>query len=86
MHLHTGDFRACAEMESYPELRNLRVHSLYLDTTYCDPQYDFPVQREVLARAVKLVEEMLIVNRNTIIACGAYTIGKEKIFTGLFIL
>lgn len=82
MYLHTGDFRASLAMEGYPELQNLKVHSLYLDTTYCDPQYDFPAQEEVISLAVRLVTEALASNPNTLIACGAYTIGKERIFTG----
>ena len=37
--LHTGDFRACKAMQSYPELRKGSIHTLYLDTTYCNQRY-----------------------------------------------
>ena len=49
--LHTGDFRACPDMESDPAFWNLatgRIDRLYLDTTYCQPQYDFPAQELVI--------------------------------------
>jgi len=81
--LHTGDFRACPEMESYPEFWSHRVDTVYLDTTYCRPEYDFPSQGEVIDRTVELVQEFLAERPNTAVCVGAYMIGKERIFKAL---
>lgn len=70
-------------MEAYPVLQNVKINTLYLDTTYCDPQYDFPPQGEVISLAVDLARKAVARNPHILIACGSYTIGKERIFTGL---
>lgn len=79
--LHVGDFRAHPSMESYPQLRY--VDKLYLDTTYCDPSYDFPSQEDVVNKVVQTVGNHLAKNEFTLIVCGTYTIGKEKVFMGI---
>lgn len=81
--LHTGDFRACPEMEEFPELWNHKVDKVYLDTTYCRPEYDFPAQSLVISTAVQLVIHHLKQNPKTLICVGSYTIGKERIFMAI---
>ncbi|CAL1538841.1 unnamed protein product, partial [Lymnaea stagnalis] len=81
--LHTGDFRACTEMETYDMLQNVIISELYLDTTYCNPSYAFPAQSEVINFVVSLVLKHISDHPSTLIVCGAYTIGKEKIFTAI---
>lgn len=49
---------------------------------YCDPSRTFPSQSEVISFAVSLVQKYVMENPKTLIVCGTYTIGKEKIFTG----
>ncbi|CAH2093950.1 unnamed protein product [Euphydryas editha] len=88
--LHTGDFRASDIMESYPVFWNKDVHTIYLDTTYCNPRYDFPKQDQSLEMALNLLrEKKAALERigkkfsSVLIVCGTYTIGKEKFFQGM---
>ncbi|XP_071170820.1 DNA cross-link repair 1A protein-like isoform X1 [Mytilus edulis] len=81
--LHTGDFRADPSMEEMSCLQNVRLHQLYLDTTYCDPKYAFPPQKLVIEFGVSLVEKILAEKPKTLVVCGSYTIGKERIFTAI---
>jgi len=78
--LHTGDFRACAAMEEAPVFWNMKMDRVYLDTTYCKPEYDFPSQEDVIAKTILLVSEFVIRRPTTAVLVGAYTLGKERIF------
>ncbi|XP_067344910.1 DNA cross-link repair 1A protein isoform X2 [Channa argus] len=80
--LHTGDFRADPSMETYPELLSCRVQTLYLDTTYCSPEYTFPRQQEVINFAASTAFELVTLSPRTLVVCGSYSVGKEKVFLG----
>ncbi|KAM4715198.1 DNA cross-link repair 1A protein [Anableps anableps] len=81
--LHTGDFRADPSMETYPELLGCRVQTLYLDTTYCSSGYTFPRQQEVINFAANTAFELVTLNPRTLVVCGSYSVGKEKVFLAL---
>ncbi|KAI5065323.1 hypothetical protein GOP47_0020018 [Adiantum capillus-veneris] len=81
--LHTGDFRACKAMQNYPELRKGSIHTLYLDTTYCNQRYRFPLQKEVIKFVVEVTQAALKKNSRTLVVVGAYSIGKERVYLGI---
>ncbi|XP_063235767.1 uncharacterized protein LOC134538400 [Bacillus rossius redtenbacheri] len=81
--LHVGDFRADPKMESYPCFWNIMIDRLYLDTTYCHPKHTFPPQYDMIAKVVDIVNDHTIKVPKTLIVCGTYTIGKEKVFMAI---
>ena len=95
--LHTGDFRGASHLLAHPLLQPNQIDTIYLDTTsvhlfhffriifqfsYCDCHYRFPSQNEVIESAVELVLDSLKENPKTLIAIGAYLVGKERVFHG----
>lgn len=49
---------------------------------YCNTSYAFPPQSEVVQFAVTTALKAVQKEPKTLVVCGAYTIGKEKIFAG----
>ncbi|XP_038897130.1 uncharacterized protein LOC120085288 isoform X2 [Benincasa hispida] len=77
--LHTGDFRFCEQMGCLSVFQTCRIHTLILDTTYCDPQYDFPKQETVIQFVIDAIQAEAF-NPKTLFLIGCYTIGKERLF------
>ncbi|KAL0330846.1 UNVERIFIED_CONTAM: DNA cross-link repair 1A protein [Sesamum angustifolium] len=77
--LHTGDFRFCEEMKDLSILQSCPIHTLILDTTYCNPQYDFPKQDAIIQFVIDAIQAEAF-NPKTLFLIGSYTIGKEKLF------
>ncbi|NXS43695.1 DCR1A protein, partial [Balaeniceps rex] len=81
--LHTGDFRADPSMERYPALIGQQQYILFPCPRYCSPEYTFPSQQEVIQFAVNTAFETVTLNPRTLVVCGTYSIGKEKVFLGM---
>uniref|UniRef100_A0A8D8Q041 DNA cross-link repair 1A protein n=1 Tax=Cacopsylla melanoneura TaxID=428564 RepID=A0A8D8Q041_9HEMI len=82
-YLHVGDFRADISMQKIDILKATHFDKVYLDTTYCNPHYNFPAQTTVLRQLVQLVERNHEQYPNTLYICGSYTIGKEKVYISI---
>ncbi|XP_022728868.1 DNA cross-link repair protein SNM1 [Durio zibethinus] len=77
--LHTGDFRFSEEMAVMSLWHACPIHTLILDTTYCNPQYDFPKQEAVIQFVIEAIQAEAF-NPKTLFLIGSYTIGKERLF------
>lgn len=77
--LHTGDFRFGEEMTKLSLLQVCPIHTLILDTTYCNPQCDFPKQEAVIQFVIDAIQAEAF-NPKTLFLIGSYTIGKERLF------
>lgn len=82
--LHTGDFRASAQMEEYPEFWNNQIHTIYLDTTYLSSRYEFCTQSDsiniIIQHCREFINSSISSGGKHLIICGAYKIGKEKVW------
>uniref|UniRef100_A0A0E0IKA7 SAM domain-containing protein n=1 Tax=Oryza nivara TaxID=4536 RepID=A0A0E0IKA7_ORYNI len=77
--LHTGDFRFSSEMANNRVLQSSPIHTLILDTTYCNPRYDFPTQEIVIQFVIEAIQAEAF-NPKTLFLIGSYTIGKERLY------
>ena len=73
-------------MQMSSALIGVTIDELYLDTTYCDPHHAFPPQHDVINFAVNIATEFVHQNPNTVTVVGSYTIGKERIFLGVYLI
>eukprot|EP00793_Prasinoderma_coloniale_P000455 PRCOL_00005440-RA len=81
--LHTGDCRwdgarMPAILSALPP-----AQTLVLDTTYCNPQYTFPPQAEVIDFVEKAVKAEAFNGGQTLFLIGSYSIGKERLYLEL---
>lgn len=78
--LHTGDFRASPDMEEYPEFWNNKIHTIYLDTTYLSPKYEFSTQSDSVYTIVQYCREFIHSSTSSsgkhLIICGAYKVSR----------
>lgn len=81
--LHTGDFRADLNLVNNLQDIGCKFSTVYLDTTFLNPKYNFPAQNEVVDFTTSKVMDCLQLYPKTLVLYGTYTIGKEKIFLDL---
>ena len=55
---------------------------LSLPLRYCSSEYTFPTQQEVITFAANRAFEAVTLNPRTLVVCGTYSVGKEKVFLG----
>lgn len=84
VHLHTGDMRYHARMQSYPLLRQFAsqrlIDTVLLDTTYAHPKHTFCSQQEAVNQIASSVQDLLQPNQpKTLVLLSCYSIGKEKV-------
>ena len=84
VHLHTGDMRYHARMQSYPLLRQFAsqclIDTVLLDTTYAHPKHTFLSQQEAVKQIASSVQDLLQPNQpETLVLLSCYSIGKEKV-------
>ncbi|KAL1412094.1 DNA cross-link repair protein PSO2/SNM1 [Vanrija albida] len=58
-YLHCGDFRACPKHVLHPAVARDKVDTVYLDTTYLNPQYCFPPQPLVIEACAALAKKVV---------------------------
>ncbi|KAL5571330.1 hypothetical protein UlMin_020927 [Ulmus minor] len=83
-YVHTGDFRFCDSMKWNKLLLDyVGSDAIFLDTTYCDPKFVFPSQKESIDHIVSVIErvggEFKASEKNVLFLVATYVIGKEKI-------
>uniref|UniRef100_A0A803M488 ATP-dependent DNA ligase family profile domain-containing protein n=1 Tax=Chenopodium quinoa TaxID=63459 RepID=A0A803M488_CHEQI len=83
-YVHTGDFRFCDDMKLMPKLSEfVGCDAVFLDTTYCDPKFVFPLQEESIDYVVSVIDRIRSENRddgkNVLFLVATYVIGKERI-------
>eukprot|EP01138_Halocafeteria_seosinensis_P015434 gb/GECG01015752.1/.p1 GENE.gb/GECG01015752.1/~~gb/GECG01015752.1/.p1 ORF type:complete len:697 (+),score=93.85 gb/GECG01015752.1/:1-2091(+) len=82
-YLHVGDFRWHEKMKQnellrqYSRFSTAKFKGLFLDTTYCKPQYNFPLQKESIDAVLELVKKYAD-DSGVLFVFGSYSIGKER--------
>eukprot|EP00803_Ostreobium_quekettii_P008788 evm.model.scf_1474EXC.2 EVM.evm.TU.scf_1474EXC.2 scf_1474EXC:16266-31624(-) len=83
-YVHCGDMRYCPEMLMHPHLKRcIGARALFLDTTYCNPKYTFPPQKESIDYVATQIAGLLKAEAEGGHKCAflisTYGIGKERI-------
>ncbi|KAJ7975786.1 DNA ligase [Quillaja saponaria] len=87
-YVHTGDFRFSNSMKLEHSLGEfVGSDAIFLDTTYCNPKFVFPSQKESVDYIVDVIQriggEYNYSLRNVLFLVSTYVVGKEKILLEL---
>ncbi|RKP19744.1 ARM repeat-containing protein [Rozella allomycis CSF55] len=80
-YLHTGDCRLIPEITNSLKY-NYLFKTVFLDTTYCDPNYSFPDQKVIIKETSNAIKEYTS-GKKVLVVVGTYKIGKERIAIAL---
>ncbi|KAF8390064.1 hypothetical protein HHK36_024585 [Tetracentron sinense] len=83
-YVHTGDFRFCDSMKLEPILSGfLGADAIFLDTTYCNPKFVFPLQDDSIDYIIKAIERIRVEikgsMKSVLFLIATYVVGKERI-------
>lgn len=81
--LHTGDFRATDEVLATVRPLAGRVDMLFLDSTYCHPDFDFPSLEEATRGMLAFLAKVRKADRDVDVFIGTDTFGKEELFISI---
>lgn len=81
--LHTGDFRATDDVLATVRPLAGRVDMLFLDCTYCHPDFEFPSLREATRSMLAFIEKARKADQDVDIFIGTDTFGKEELFIAI---
>jgi DNA cross-link repair 1A protein len=86
-YFHSGDFRF--DLSKFTKYSTLKKYlstgfdRVYLDTTFCHPDYAFTSQSDAIETLVRSISLKLRQQPKTLVLVGTYTIGKERILEAL---
>ncbi|KAH9739194.1 DNA ligase 6 [Citrus sinensis] len=89
-YVHTGDFRFCKTMLLQPVMNEFAgCDAVFLDTTYCNPKFLFPLQEESVEYVVSVINRVggelnEGLQKRVLFLVATYVIGKEKILIEIF--
>jgi glyoxylase-like metal-dependent hydrolase (beta-lactamase superfamily II) len=81
--LHTGDFRFGEEVEAAIRPLAGTLDMLFMDCTYCHPDFEFPSQADVTARVLQKLLPAYKDGQGADIFIGADSLGKEELHVAI---
>ncbi|KAK9829240.1 hypothetical protein WJX72_004715 [[Myrmecia] bisecta] len=83
-YVHCGDMRFCTRLLADPHLGRFRgANAVFLDTTYCNPRFTFPLQEEAIEYVASTIERLMKESAaggpSRAFLIATYVIGKERI-------